>query len=98
MMFSEGTQLKEEFVFDKKTGVKLHTYMFEYKKPTIVDIAPVDSILLETQAGNAAHGANGISHSLANTYTIICAIQNAIGQWIDPPATPDRILQAPGKV
>jgi CO/xanthine dehydrogenase Mo-binding subunit len=97
MMFSEGTQLKEEFVFDKLTGVKLHTNMFEYKKPTILDIGPVKSVLLETRAGNAAYGANGISHSLANTHAIICAIQNAIGVWVDPPATPDRILKALGK-
>jgi len=97
MMFSEGTQLKEEFVFDRTTGVKLHTNMFDYRKPTIVDIGPVESILLETRAGNAAYGANGISHSLANTHAIICAIQNAIGKWVDPPATPDRILKALGK-
>ena len=38
-----------------------------------------------------------LSHSLANTHAIICAIQNAIGKWVDPPATPDRILQALGK-
>jgi CO/xanthine dehydrogenase Mo-binding subunit len=97
MMFSEGTQLKEEFVFDQKTGVKLHTNMFEYRKPTIVDIGKVESHLLETRAGNAAYGANGISHSLANTHAIICAIQNAIDKWVDPPATPDKILKALGK-
>jgi len=38
---------------------------------------------LETRAGNAAYGANGISHSLANTHLVICAIQNAIGKWVD---------------
>jgi hypothetical protein len=42
-------------------------------------------------------GVNGISHSLANTHLIICAIYNAIGKWVDPPATPDRVLKAPGK-
>ena len=89
--------LKEEFVFDQKTGVKLHTNMFEYRKPTIVDIGKVESHLLETRAGNAAYGANGISHSLANTHAIICAIQNAIGKWVDPPATPDKILKALSK-
>jgi hypothetical protein len=30
-------------------------------------------------AGHAAYGANGISHSLASTHAILCAIQNAIG-------------------
>jgi CO/xanthine dehydrogenase Mo-binding subunit len=97
MMFSEGPQLSEEFVFDKATGVKLSTNMFDYKKPTIVDIAPVDFELLETRAGNACYGASGISHSLANTHIIICAIENAIGKWIDPPATPDRVLRILGK-
>jgi CO/xanthine dehydrogenase Mo-binding subunit len=71
--------------------------MFDYKKPTIVDISPVRMDLLETRAGNAAYGANGISHSLANTHLIICAIYNAIGKWVDPPATPDKVLQALGK-
>jgi hypothetical protein len=43
-------------------------------------------------------GANGISHSLANTHAIISAIQNAVEKWIDPPATPDRVLKTLGNV
>jgi xanthine dehydrogenase molybdenum-binding subunit len=97
MYFSGGTQLSEDYFYDKATGVKLNANMFEYKKPTILDIAPVQMDLLETRAGNAAYGANGISHSLANTHLIICAIQNAIGKWVDPPATPDKVLKALGK-
>jgi CO/xanthine dehydrogenase Mo-binding subunit len=98
MMFSEGCQLSEEIVWDKTTGVRLNSNMFDYRKPTILDIAPTEMDLLETRAGNAAYGANGISHSLANSHIIICAIQNAIGKWVDPPATPDKILKALGKV
>ena len=97
MMFSEGCQLTEEIVWDKATGVRLSSNMFDYRKPTILDIAPTDMDLLETRAGNAAYGASGISHSLANTHIIICAIQNAIGKWVDPPATPDKVLIALGK-
>ena len=95
--FSEGTQLYEDYFFDEKTGVKLNTNMFEYKKPTILDVSPVEMDLLETRVGNAAYGANGVSHSLANTHLIITAIYNAIGKWVDPPATPDKILKALGK-
>ena len=95
--FSIGSQLTEDYVFDKATGVRLNTNMIDYKKPTILEMAKVDSALMETRSGNAAYGANGISHSLANTHLIICAIQNAIGKWIDPPATPDRVLKALGK-
>ncbi|NLA74136.1 MAG: xanthine dehydrogenase family protein molybdopterin-binding subunit, partial [Deltaproteobacteria bacterium] len=97
MLFSEGCQLYEDFIFDKKTGVRLSTNMFEYKKPTILDHAPVNIDLLETRAGNACYGANGISHSLANTHLVIAAIYNAIGVWVDPPATPDKVLKALGK-
>jgi xanthine dehydrogenase molybdenum-binding subunit len=97
MLFSEGCQLYEDFIFDEKTGVRLSTNMFEYKKPTILDHAKVDIELLETRAGNACYGANGISHSLANTHLVVSAIYNAIGKWVDPPATPDKVLQALGK-
>jgi len=97
MDFSTGCQLQEDFFYDKKTGVKLNANMFDYKKVTMLDMPHVDKKFLETRAGNAAYGSNGISHSLANTHLVICAIQNAIGKWVDPPATPDKVLQALGK-
>ncbi|MGD0102183.1 MAG: molybdopterin cofactor-binding domain-containing protein [Acidobacteriota bacterium] len=97
MDFSAGCQLQEDFFFDKKTGVKLNANMFDYKKVSMLDMPHVDMKLLETRAGNAAYGANGISHSLANTHLVVCAIHNAIGKWVDPPATPDKILKALGK-
>ena len=97
MYFSEGCQLYEDYFYDDKTGVKLNANMYEYKKPTILDHAKVDMELLETRAGNAAYGSNGISHSLANTHLVIAAIYNAIGKWVDPPATPDKVLKALGK-
>jgi CO/xanthine dehydrogenase Mo-binding subunit len=97
MDFSAGCQLKEEFIYDKKTGVKLSTNMFEYKKVGMLDMPRVDLELLETRAGNACYGSNGISHSLANTHLVIMAIHNAIGKWVDPPATPDKVLKALGK-
>ena len=37
------------------------------------------------------------SHNLANSHLIITAIHNATGVWVDPPATPDRVLKALGK-
>jgi CO/xanthine dehydrogenase Mo-binding subunit len=97
MDFSAGCQLQEDFFYDKETGVKLNANMFDYKKVSMLDMPQVDMSLLETRAGNAAYGANGISHSLANTHLVICAIQNAIGKWVDPPATPDKVLKALGK-
>jgi CO/xanthine dehydrogenase Mo-binding subunit len=95
--FSGGAGLSEEFVFDESTGVKLSTNMFEYKKPTILDIGPVDVFLVETRSGNACYGGTGISHCMASTQLVVCAVANAIGKWIIPPATPDKILKALGK-
>ena len=97
MDFSTGCQLLEEFVFDQKTGVRLSANMFEYKKVGMLDMPRVDLQCLETQAGNACYGSNGISHSLANTHLVIMAIHNAIGKWVESPATPDKVLKALGK-
>jgi xanthine dehydrogenase molybdenum-binding subunit len=97
MYFSQGCQLLEDFVYDEKTGVKLNNNMLDYKKPGMMDVPRVDREFLETRAGNAAYGSNGISHSLANTHLAIIAIYNAIGVWVDPPATPDKVLGALNK-
>jgi len=97
MDFTQGCQIQEEFIYDPKTGVRLSTNMFEYKKVSMLDMPRVDLDLLETQAGNACYGANGISHSLANTHLVIMAIHNATGKWVESPATPDRVLKALGK-
>ncbi len=97
MDFTKGCQLQEEFVFDAKTGLRLSTNMFEYKKVSMLDMPRVDLELLETRASNACYGGSGISHSLANTHLVIMAIHNAIGKWVESPATPDRVLKALGK-
>ncbi len=98
MYFSQGCQLLEEYVFDQHTGVRLNANMIDYRKPTTLDVPKVNRKFLETRSGNAAYGASGISHSLANTHLVIIAIYNATGVWVDPPATPDKVLKALGKI
>jgi len=97
MDFSIGCQLTEEFIFDQSTGVRLSSNMLEYKKVSMLDMPPVDIVTLETRASNACYGGSGISHSLANTHLLIMAIHNAIGKWVNSPASPDRVLKALGK-
>ena len=97
MDFTAGCQLLEEFIYDQQTGVKLSTNMFDYKKVGMLDMPRVDLELLETRGSNACYGGSGISHSLANTHLVIMAIHNAIGKWVESPATPDRVLKALGK-
>ena len=77
--------------------MRLNNNMIDYKKVTMLDVPEIETEFLETRAGNAAYGATGISHSLANTHLVITAIHNAIGVWVDPPATPDKVLRALGK-
>ncbi|MDR0491300.1 MAG: molybdopterin-dependent oxidoreductase, partial [Oscillospiraceae bacterium] len=77
LYFSEGCQLLEDYVYDKRTGVRLNNNMIDYKKPGMLDIPPIERVFLESRAGNAAYGASGISHSLANTHLVIIAIHNA---------------------
>ena len=96
--FSQGCQLLEDFVYDERTGVKLNNNMLDCRKPGMLDVPSVDREFLETRAGNAVYGASGISHSLANTHLVIIAIYNALGVWVDPPATPDKVLKALGKI
>jgi CO/xanthine dehydrogenase Mo-binding subunit len=97
MFFSQGGGLSEEFIYDKPTGVKLSTNMFEYKKPTILDLGPIDTVAVETRSGNACYGGTGISHCMAAPLLPVCAVANAIGKWIAPPVTPDKVLKALGK-
>ena len=97
VFFSQGAQLLEEFVLDPATGVKLNGNMIDYRKPTAADVPIVDKDILELRSGDGCYGASGIAHSLANSHLIILAIHNATGVWVDPPATPDRVLKALGK-
>ncbi len=95
--FSQGCQIFKDYYYDNKSGVILNTDMFEYRKPGMLDVPKLATSLVETRAGNGTYGANGSSHSMANTHLIICAIYNALGKWVDPPATPDKVLKALGK-
>ena len=94
MYFSQGCQTLEDYVFDKRTGVLLNNNMFEYRKPGILDAAPIESRFIESRGSDGVYGASGISHSLANTHLVIIAIHNATGVWVDPPATPDKVIMA----
>ena len=96
MYFSQGCQLLEDFIYDERTGVLLNNNMIDYKKPGMLDAAPVEHQFIESRGSNGAYGASGISHSMANTHLVVIAIYNAIGVWVDPPATPDKVLKALG--
>jgi CO/xanthine dehydrogenase Mo-binding subunit len=89
----------EDYIWDEKTGVLLNGNDLEYKVPTILDVPPIEPIVLETRLGNGCYGATVISHQIVDKGIIACAVHNAIGKWIDSvPITPDKILEALGKI
>ncbi len=95
-----GRGLFEEMVTDPVTGVYLNSDMLNYKIPTILDIGPIETRLVETGMGYGPYGAVGIGEDVATTapYLIPAAVYNAIGRWIDEyPVTPSRVLRSLGK-
>ncbi len=86
-----GMALMEEFFPGR--GENLHDYLI----PTVGDMPPVESILIEDQSPVGPFGAKGIGeHSVIPTApAILNAIHDAIGIRIRKvPATPDRIRAA----
>jgi CO/xanthine dehydrogenase Mo-binding subunit len=86
-----GMALMEEF-FPAK-GENLHDYLI----PTIGDIPPVESILIEDASPMGPHGAKGIGEQsvIPTAPAILNAIYDATGIRVRKiPATPDRVRAA----
>ncbi|MBW2092609.1 MAG: xanthine dehydrogenase family protein molybdopterin-binding subunit [Deltaproteobacteria bacterium] len=88
-------------VYDPVTGVMLNGNLLDYKYATMLDVGPIDTILVETGMGYGPYGVVGIGEDIASVVPALIgpAVYNAIGKWIDDfPITPDKVLQALGKV
>jgi CO/xanthine dehydrogenase Mo-binding subunit/aerobic-type carbon monoxide dehydrogenase small subunit (CoxS/CutS family) len=86
-----GLALMEEFHPGK--GENLHDYLI----PSIGDMPPVESILIEDASSVGPYGAKGIGEQalIPTAPAILCAIHHATGARIRRvPATPDRVLAA----
>lgn len=95
-----GRGRSEEVVYDKSTGVMLNGNLLNYKIPTMLDIGPIDTLLVETGMGYGPYGVVGIGEDVATIVPtlIIPAVHNALGVWVsDLPMTPDKVLIALGK-
>jgi aldehyde oxidoreductase len=83
--------LMEEFTPGR--GENLHDYLI----PTIGDIPPIESILIEDPAQEGPFGAKGIGEQalIPTAPAILNAIHDAVGiRLAKLPATPDRIRAA----
>jgi CO/xanthine dehydrogenase Mo-binding subunit len=86
-----GLALMEEFVPGRSTN--LHDYLI----PTIGDIPPIDTILVEQPDAHGPYGAKGVGEPalVATAPAILNAIAHATGARLtEVPATPDRVLAA----
>jgi xanthine dehydrogenase molybdenum-binding subunit len=95
-----GRGLTEEVVHDPVSGVMLNGNLLDYKICTMLDIGPVEPVLVETGMGYGPYGIVGIGEDVATVVPALVgpAVYNAIGVWIDDfPITPDRVLRALGK-
>jgi CO/xanthine dehydrogenase Mo-binding subunit len=96
-----GRNLMEQYVWDPVTGVLLNGSLLDYKWATMLDIGSVETIIVETGMGLGPYGTVGVGEDVATmtTYLLDSAVYNAIGKWMDDgPITPDKVLQALGKV
>ena len=96
-----GEALTEEMIYDPATGVPLNFNWIDYKMPTMLDFPDIDPVAMEVWRGVGEYGACGIGESvLACTPRAIAnAVYNATGARVDHlPITPDKVLNALGKI
>lgn len=96
-----GEALTEELVYDPIRGVPLNFNLIDYKMPTILDMPGVEPVLLEIWKGAGEYGACGIGEGTltCTPRAVANAVYNAIGARVDEiPLTPERILQALGRI
>jgi CO/xanthine dehydrogenase Mo-binding subunit len=96
-----GRGWSEEVIHDPNTGVMLNGNLLDYKVPTILDVGPIDTILVETGMGYGPYGTVGIGEDIATLAPslVVPAVYNAIGKWVEGyPVTPDKVLKALGKI
>jgi len=99
-----GWVTTEDFIIDKSTGVMLNPNLLDYKILTMLDVPKMDDIeeiMVEVPDPWGPFGAKGMSETgmVAVAPAIANAVYNAIGVRIKGNhLTPDRILEALGKV
>jgi CO/xanthine dehydrogenase Mo-binding subunit len=95
-----GRARSEEVIHDPVTGVMLNGDLLGYKFSTILDVGPIETILVETGLGYGPYGVVGIGEDIATVVPGLLgpAVYNALGVWIDDfPITSDKVLKALGK-
>ncbi len=97
-----GYTLTEQVQFDPDTGACLSSDFLDYKMPTAVEMPPeIECIFIESNEPTGPFGAKSLSECclIAPPGAIANAVYNATGARIrDLPITPEKVLQALGKL
>lgn len=90
-----GYALTEEIVF--QDGVQVNPNFTDYVVPTILDVPPVDVVMVEKYDPTGPFGAKGVGEPtlVPTAAAILNAIYDAVGVRIRSlPATPEKVLRA----
>jgi len=90
---------QSDLIHDPLTGVRLNANLLNTHISTCLDCENVGNVvLMEVGHGDGAYGNTGVGEmNIAQVCALISAVHNAIGKWVEPPITPDRVLKALGK-
>jgi len=89
-----------DHIYDRETGMSLNPSFLMHRWPASMD-TPLERmvpIVREGISGLGPYGATGMGEPVASQYCAVgCAVYNAIGVWVMPPYTPNRVLKGLGK-
>lgn len=91
-----GQALMESCVYDKDLGQLLTGSYMDYCMPRADDFPPFVIGLTETACTHNPLGVKGCGEAgaIGSPAAIMNAVRNALGVWVDMPATPQRVWQA----
>ena len=96
-----GYALHEELKFDPETGAAVNANLLDYKLLRTTDFpSHAEVVFHESYDPVGPFGARGAGESpvAAAIPAIAQAVHNATGVWVDIPMTPERVIQALGKL
>lgn len=96
MLMGLGYTTSEHYSFDEDTGIPYNTDLYTNKPPSILDFGEVHGDAVNKPDFSGAHGTKGMGEPPlgAGASAVRSAVSDALGVDIQPPMTPDKILEA----
>ncbi len=91
----------EETIVNPRSGHILNANLIDYKWRTFAELPVMEHVVLETPMPTHRFQAIGVGEIATSPgpSAVLMAVSNAVGRWIhEYPVTPDRVLQAMGKI